>query len=187
MFSRQEAALAYALAAERLIGGEEAFLQGNRAVVPIFVTQLFQSLEVSIKCVGIDSGLINESDARSKQTRSGHGIEELASLVNERLLADSSDPLVQALTFRREDPTHAEIIRKMIRGSEFMRTRESYATRRLGYGEVSEGDFAVVEGLNPWVAAIKQTAQDLPRSVAIVSQWASQPRRPGPFAIWLAA
>ncbi len=187
MFTRQDAALAYALSAERLLGADPSFLAANHAVIPIFVTQLFQSLEISIKHVGVASNLITEGEARARQVRSGHGIHELATLVNERLQATSFDPLVQALTFRRSDPGHAQIIQKMTNGAEFERTRESYATRKLGYGEVRDGDFAVVDGLAPWVAAVKQTAVDLPAIVTIVSQWASQPSRPGPFAIWLAS
>lgn len=187
MFTRQDAALAYALSAERLLGSDAAFLQTNHAVIPIFVTQLFQSLEISIKHVGLASNLITEAEARARQVRSGHGIHELATLVNERLQANTFDPLVQALTLRRSNLGHAQIIRKMISGAEFERTRESYATRKLGYGQVSEGDFAVVEGLAPWVAAIKQTAIDLPTIVSIVSQWASQAGRSGPFAIWFAS
>lgn len=160
-------------------------MQANHAVIPIFVTQLFQSLEISIKHVGLASNLITEAEARTRQVRSGHGIQELAALVNERLQAGTSNPLVQALTFHQSDASHAEIIQKMIAGPEFEHTRESYATRKLGYGQVFDGDFAVVEGLATWVAAIKQTAVNLPTIVSIVSQWASQSGGAKPFAIWL--
>ena len=184
MFTREDAALAYAVAAERLLGSDPSFLQLHHAVIPIFVTQLFQSLEISIKHVGLASKLITEAEARAREVRSGHGIYELARLVNERLQGESFDPLVQALTFGPTESGHAQIIQKMINGAEFERTRESYATRKLGYGEVHDGDFAVVDGLGPWVAAVKQIAVNLPKIVSFVSQWSSQVERPGPFAIW---
>lgn len=186
VFTRDESALAYALSAERLLGADASFLQAHHAVVPIFVTQLFQALEISIKHVGIASSLITESEVRGRDVRSGHGIQELASLVVDRLQGEPFDPLVQALTFAHAEPEHAEIIRKMIHGVEFQRTRESYATRVLGYAEVREGDFAVVEGLEPWVSAVKQTAINLPNAVSIVSQWTSLTGRRGPFTVWLA-
>jgi len=187
IFTREEAALAYALSAERLLGTDASFLQTHHAVVPIFVTQLFQSLEIFIKHVGIASGLITESEARAREVRSGHGIQELAALVVERLHGEPFDPLVQALTFLHHEPGCAEVIRKMIHGIEFGRTRESYATRKLGYGEVRDGDFALVDGLAPWVSAVKQTAVNLPMIVSVVSQWKSSVGRPGPFAVWLAS
>ena len=184
MFTRENAALAYALSAERLLGADSSFLQGHPPIVPIFVTQLFQSLEISIKHVGIASGLITEAEARTRGVRSGHGIQELAELIVERLHGAPFDPLIQALTFFH--PNNAEIIRKMVSGTEFARTRESYATRGLGYAEVREGDFAVVEGLTEWVAAVKLVATSLPKIVSIVSQWNSSAGRSGPFAVWLA-
>lgn len=156
MFTREEAALAYALSAERILGSDSTFLKKNHAVMPIFVTQLFESLEVSIKHVGIASQLITEAEARAKGVRSGHGIYELATLVNTRLHEGFMNPLVQALVFNRSDASHALIIQKMISGAEFERTRKSYARRTLGYGEVRVGDFAVVEGLTAWVDAVSK-------------------------------
>ena len=184
MFTREEAALAYALTAERLLGADVSFLQSQHAVVPIFVTQLFQSLEISIKHVGIASGLITESEARTREVRSGHGIQELATLVVERLGGEPFDPLVQALTVSHSEPACAEIIRKKIHGVEFERTRESYATRKLGYAEVRDGDFALVDGLTQWVSSVKQVAVNLPKIVSVVSQWKSSAGRSGPFAVW---
>jgi hypothetical protein len=186
IFTREEAALAYALSADRLLGAEPAFLQNHHAVVPIFVTLLFQSLEISIKHVGIASGLITESEARARNVRSGHGIQELATLVVERLQGVPFDPLVQALTFSHFEPGHAEIIRKMIHGAEFDRTRESYAKRELGYAEVRDGDFALVDGLARWISAVKDVAVQLPNTVSVVSQWKSSAGRSRPFAVWLA-
>lgn len=185
IFTREEAALAYALAAERLLGGDPSFLDGHRPIVPVFVTLLFQSLEISIKHIGIASGLFTEREARTRSVRSGHGIQELATLAVDRLQGKPFDPLVQALTISQTTPLHAEIIRKMINGAEFERTRGSYAARKLAYGEVVDGDFAIVDDVVTWVAAVKATAIDLPRIVSVVSQWKSTAGASGPFAVWL--
>lgn len=185
MFTTAEAALAYALAAERILGADASFLNQNPASVPIFVSFLFQSLEISIKHVGIESGLFTMLEARSARMRTGHGIAELADLVGEKLSGQPFKPLVQALTYFHTEPNSAEIIHLMIHGAEFEKTRQSYAKRYLGYGEVAVGDFAVVDGLSHWVTAIKQTAVNLPKIVRIVSQWKNSPASSGPFAIWL--
>ena len=74
IFTGQEAAIAYALSAERIFDNDCEFLNANPHVIPIFVSQLFQSLEISIKHVGIASGLFTETEARSRAVRSGHGI-----------------------------------------------------------------------------------------------------------------
>ncbi|MBM4348568.1 MAG: hypothetical protein FJ106_01570, partial [Deltaproteobacteria bacterium] len=56
VYTGQEAAIAYALSAERIAGSDANFLNENQAVIPIFVSLLFQSLEISIKYAGIESG-----------------------------------------------------------------------------------------------------------------------------------
>lgn len=117
--------------------------------------------------------------------RAGHGIREIALLAVERLSGQPFDPLVQALTYFHTECNAAEMIRLMIHGAQFERTRESYATRRLGYGQVAAGDFAVVTDLPGWVAAVKQTAQNLPKIVCLISQWRVSPAKSGPFAVWL--
>lgn len=80
MYTGQEAATAYAVAAERVFGDDGAFLNANPCVVPIFVSNLFQSLEISIKTAGIESGLFVMEEARARENRAGHGIKELAAL-----------------------------------------------------------------------------------------------------------
>lgn len=112
IFTTDEAATAYALSAERILGGDSLFLDRNPAVVPVFVSQLFQSLEISIKHAGIHSGLFTEAEARSRQMRSGHGISEIADLAVERLCGQPHDPLVQALTYFHTEHNAAEIIRR---------------------------------------------------------------------------
>lgn len=88
MFSLDEAAVAYAVAAEHMFGNDATFLNNNPAVVPVFVSMLFQSLEISIKHAGIESGLFTMQEARNRQNRSGHGVKELAALAVDKLGGD---------------------------------------------------------------------------------------------------
>lgn len=185
MFSLDEAAVAYALAAEHMFSGDDVFLDTNPAVVPIFVSLLFQSLEISIKHAGVESGLFTMQAARNRQNRSGHGIRELASLAVEKLGGNPFDPIVMAMTFSNSGDRSSQFIREMICGSKMENTRDAYASRRLGYGEVYEGDFALINPIAEWVAAVKQTALNLPTTIDILSQWRSSASKSKHFAIWL--
>ncbi len=182
MFSLDEAATGYALAAERMLNGDAAFLNANPAVVPIFVTMLFQSLEISIKHAGITSGLFRRCEAR--KIRSGHGVKQLAALAVEKLGGDPFEPIVMAMTSPHPNAS-ARFIREMICGERMEKTRKAYASRDLGYGEVSEGDFATIEPIVGWVDAVKQTALQLPSTIDILSQWHSSSSKSKCFAIWL--
>ncbi len=185
MFSLEEAAAAYALAAENILGGDAAFLNANPAVVPIFVSMLFQSLEISIKHAGIKSGLFTMEEARSRQNRSGHGIKELAVLAVEKLGGDPFAPIVMAMTFSNSGDRSSPFIREMICGNKLEKTRDAYASRRLGYGEVYDGDFALIDPIAEWVSAVKQTAVNLPQTIDILSQWRSSASKSKHFSIWL--
>jgi len=185
MFNLQEAAVAYAIAAEHIFGGDAAFLQANGAVVPLFVSMLFQSLEISIKCAGIESELFTETDARSRQHGSGHRIKELSALADERLGGDGFNPIVMALTFVAGGKRPAQFVRNMICGEDMEDTREAYASRRLGYGQVHEGDFSILYPIPEWVEAVKQTALTLPKTVDILTQWQKSSSPSKHFAIWL--
>ena len=185
MFGLNEAAIAYALAAEHMLGGEPAFVEANPAVVPIFVSMLFQSLEISIKHAGVESGLFTVQDARSRQSRSGHGIKELAALAVEKLGGEPFDPIVLAMTFSYSGDLSCRFIREMICGSKMEMTRNAYASRCLGYGEVRKGDFALIKPISGWVSAIKQTAINLPAIIDILSQWRVSESESKHFSIWL--
>lgn len=185
MFSLEEAAAAYALAAENIFGGDATFLNANPAVVPIFVSMLFQSLEISIKHAGIESGLFTMQEARNRQKRSGHGIKELAALAVEKLGGDPFDPIVMAMTFSNSGDRSSQFIREMICGNRMQKTRDAYASRCLGYGEVHEGDFALINPIAEWVSAVNQTAVNLPKTIDILSQWHSSASKSKHFAIWL--
>ena len=184
-FTGQEAALAYALAAERIAGNGPEFLNDNQAVIPIFVSHLFQSLEISIKYAGIESGLFTEREARSRTMRSGHGIKELAALAVEKLGGRPFVPIMMAMTHFNTVQNSGEIISLMISDAQFEKTRESYASRRLGYGQVADGDFALVAGIPNWIASVKETANNLPQIIDILRQWKASPSKSPHFAIWL--
>jgi hypothetical protein len=172
MFTQQESATAYAVAAQHMLGDDTSFLENNAAVIPIFVSMLFQSLEISIKSAGVESGLFSMKEARSPQdTRSGHGIKELASLAEEKLGGDNFNAIILALSFSNGQDRVAEFLHEMICGSALEKTRDSYASRRLGYGEVHKGDFALIYPVSEWVSAVKQTAMNLPTTIHILSQW----------------
>lgn len=185
MFNLEEAATAYALAAENILGADASFLNANPGVVPIFVSMLFQSLEISIKHAGIESGLFTMQEARNRQNRSGHGIKQLAALAVEKLGGDPFDPIVMAMTFSNSGARSSQFIREMICGSKMEKTRDAYAARRLGYGEVYEGDFALIDPIAEWVSAVRQTAANLPKTIDILSQWHSSASNSKHFAIWL--
>ncbi len=182
IFTRQEATLAYALSAERLFGDDE-FLNQNPAVIPIFVSHLFQSLEISIKHAGIGSKLFNDKKTRSFSK--GHGIKELAMLAVEKLGGKPFGPIIMAMTYFNRIQNSGEIIRLMISGKEFERTRECYALRCLGYAEVSNGDFALVDDIPTWIAVVKETAENLPKTINILKQWKASKSQSQHFAIWL--
>ena len=185
IFTGHEAAIAYALAAERIFGNDYDFLNTNPPVVPIFVSQLFQSLEISIKHAGIASGLFTEGEARARAMRSGHGIKELATLAVEELGGDPFEPILMAMTHFNTHQNSKEVIRQMICGKEFEKTRECYASRSLGYAQVCNGDFALITDIPSWIAAVKETASNLPKIIDILSQWKASPSKSKHFAIWV--
>lgn len=184
IFTGREAALAYALSAERIFGNDYNFLNNNPAVIPIFVSQLFQSIEISIKYAGIESGLFTENEARNRAMRSGHGIKQLGLLACEKLGGDPFEPIVMAMCHFNKHPKSNEIIKLMICGDGFERTRESYATRSLGYAQIADGDFATIDDLTSWIGSVKQTAANLDKTIDIFSEWKSSPSKSKYFAIW---
>lgn len=185
MFNLQEAATAYAKAAERVLGEDVGYLNENQELVPVFVSLLFQSVEISLKHLGIEAGLFTEQEARDKKiTNNGHGVREIADLVNTKLGANNDYPVVNALTAGLNDGRQTEIIREMLFGPGFEATRQSYKSRNLGYMQLSKGDFALVVGLKPWATAVRNVAENLPTAVGVVKQWKSSPTKSYHFAIW---
>jgi hypothetical protein len=183
MFTGCETALAYAISAEKICGNNADFLNANPPVVPIFVSLLFQSLEISIKRAGIDSRLFTIGQA--KQCRHGHGIQELAALLDNRLGDNRFGAVIMAMTFASTHPNRKKIIKEMICGHRLQKTRESYAFRQLGYGEVAEGDFATIQPLSDWIKSVKETASNLPKIIETLSDWKILPIKPKHFTRWL--
>jgi hypothetical protein len=57
------------------------------------------------------------------------------------------------------------IIIKMVYGSEFEPTRQSYACRKITYTEFRKGDLQVVNGSKDWVNAVLATSQNIGSAV----------------------
>ncbi|MFZ2632087.1 MAG: hypothetical protein WA081_20655 [Desulfosalsimonadaceae bacterium] len=185
MFTLQDAAVAYAKGAERILGEDANFLNGNQEVIPVFVSLLFQSLEISLKYLGIEAKLFSEQEARDRKlTRNGHGIKEISDLVNARLGADKDYPVIMAITAGLNNNQAADILHKMIFGEGFDRTRQSYQSRNLGYSQLKQGELALLNGLKPWVIVIREVAENLSTAIRIVSKWKNSTSDSKVFAIW---
>lgn len=185
MFDLREAAVAYAKAADRVLGVDVAYIDVNQELVPVLVALLFQSIEISLKHLGIESGLFTEKEARDKKlTRNGHGVKEIADLVNVKLGANRDYPVVVALTARMTDDWEAGILREMLFGPDFESTRQSYQSRNLGYGKIELGGLAIVQDFKRWVTAVRNIAENLPTAVEVVKQWKASASNSTHFAIW---
>lgn len=185
MFTMQDAALAYAKAAERVLGVDGTYINNNQELVPVFVSLLFQSLEISLKHLGIEAKLFTEQEARDKKlTRNGHGIKEIADLVNTRLGADKDYPVVTALTAGLNDSHASDFLYKMIFDKKFDSCRQAYQSRNLGYSQLKPGELKLLNGLRPWVVSIKEVAENLPSAIRIVSEWKNSSSDSKHFAIW---
>jgi hypothetical protein len=134
MFTLQDAALAYAKGAEQILGGDGTYIKNNQELVPVFVSLLFQSIEISLKHLGIEARLFTEQEARDRKlTRNGHGIKEVADLINARLGADKDYPVVTALTAGLKNSQASDFLQKMIFAKELDSSRQAYQSRNLGY------------------------------------------------------
>lgn len=185
MFSLQDTAKAYAKGANKILGEDASFLNDNQEVIPVFVSLLFQSLEVSLKHLGIESQLFTSTEARDRKlTRNGHGIKEIAELVNEKLGANNNYPVITALTAGLGNAQTAEIIQTMIFFPEFEPTRNSYQNRNLGYAQLKPGELQLLGGLKPWAEAVVEVAENLPIAISVVSEWKNTNTKSKTFAIW---
>ena len=159
MFTLKEAALAHALAAERLLGGDATFLNENEATIPVFVNLLFQSIEMTLKSFAIEAGLATDHELRDKKnTRNGHGIKEIAELINSKI---KDKQLIDILLPRQGFAISNDIVKAMIFDECFSATRESYIKRNIAYSQFSEGDLQIVNGLKQWVDAVKNAAHNI--------------------------
>jgi len=165
----------------------EKYLEKNPEIVPIFISHLFQSLEISLKHFGIESKLFTKKESRSKLfTDNGHNINKIAKLANNRLGTNNNDyPLIMALTFGLDKNSTPEIINKMIFGKEFKPTRKSYKERKLVYSELNTEEIQIINSLKDWVFAVISVAENLDVSVKIASKWKLSNSKHTNFAIWL--
>lgn len=185
MFTLQEAAMAYAKGAERILGEDGTYINENQELVPVFVSLLFQSLEISLKHLGLEAKLFTEEESRDRKlTRNGHGIKEIADLVNSRLGADKDYPVVTALTAGLKDSPAADFLYKMIFDKEFDSSRQAYQSRNLGYSQLKPGELKLLNGLKPWVVAIKKVVENLPTAIRIVSEWKNSRSNSKHFMLW---
>jgi len=185
MYNLQEIALAYAKGASRIIGEDDSYLNSNQEVIPVFISLLFQSLEITLKHLGIESKLFTKKESRDRKlTNNGHGIKEIAELANARLGADKNYPVVMALTAGIENSQTSEIINAMIFSSKFEPTRSSYQSRSLAYSQFQAGELQILDNLKPWVIAVEEVAENLPAAIKIVSEWQASKVNSTTFAIW---
>ena len=184
MFDLQEAAIGYVKSAERILGEDARFLNENPEVVPIFISLPFQSLEISLKHLGLESKLFSEQESRDRKlTKNGHGILEIANLINDRLGAKGDFPVIMALTAGMIDTQHQEILQRMIFDLEGESVRKSYESRNLGYLQLKPDDLKLLS-LKPWVTSVREVAYNLPRAIDVVISWKNSTSRSGTFAIW---
>jgi hypothetical protein len=189
-FTRRQGALAYALCAERFFIDTDNFkklMNENEAVFPILVSLLFQSLEISIKHVGVESKILEEAEIR--RIGNGHDIEKLSNAICDRMFNDilneaagdgrrlnprTRDHLLRglkadfvgSLTRKIVDRASQQHISKMIWGNEFAETRKCYSYRNLGYAHVGDHDFAYYSNFPRWIDIVKQVAQNLDDAIA---------------------
>lgn len=184
MYSLQDAAIAYAKAAKRILGEDAIFLSDNHNIIPVFVSLLYQSIEISLKHLGIESQLFTRQESRDRQlTKNGHGVKEIADLVNDRLGANKNYPIIIALTAGLNNTQTAEILQNLIFSLEFEPTRRSYQNRNLGYAQLTSGELQLFNGLKPWVVAVEEVAQNLPVAIGVVSEWKKSNSNSTTFAI----
>lgn len=159
MYTLKEASLGHAKAAERLIFDGVDFLNDSHEVVPVFVNLLFQSVEMTLKSLATEAGLVDLKGLRKTKTfGNGHDIDKLAKYIEK----ESGVPCVVDLLLPRQGFIDSNIILKeMIVGDRFAPSRRSYQSRNITYSQFEEGELQIVEGLNDWVKAVKKAAENI--------------------------
>jgi len=164
--------ISYVKTAELILGSDVSYLTDNPDMVPQFVNALFQSLEISLKGFGTSSGLVSEDEMRNRRlVGNGHDIEKIGDLLKEKLGDISNRRLVAVLLDGIESDVSV-IIEKMIFGRDFKPTRKSYYKRKLVYhAELESGEIQIVNGLRPWLEAVKAVAENVDNAIAVVNRW----------------
>lgn len=168
MFSLKEVAIAHAKAAARLLEPNAEFLNSNEEVIPVFVNLLFQSVEVIIKSLAIESGLADEKELRDRETtRNGHGIRELACLINGKI---GADVIVDLLLPKRGYAVSNEMLKIMIFGTEFAPSRNAYASRKITYSQFGAGELQLFGSANDWVKAVMSAAKNIESAISKINR-----------------
>lgn len=166
--------VSYAKAAKRIMGEDAEFLNNNPDMVPQFVNALFQSVEISLKNIGNQSGLTNTTETtggRGGLIGNGHDIKCMGELLRDRLGGISRRRLMNLVTAGLENGS-AELLEAMVFGDTFEPTRISYKNRKLVYhAELEEGDIQLVQGIKHWVDVVKSIAENVDNVLAIIKRW----------------
>ncbi len=163
MFSLKESALGHAKAAERLVDDEAVFLNRNKEVAPVFINLLFQSVEITLKAFATETGLATEKELRDREiTKNGHGIFELANLINSKL---EDIEVIDLLLPMRGFADSNDVLMAMVYDDKFKPSRDSYVRRNITYAQLKPGDLQVVVGVKGWVEAIRKAAENLDHAV----------------------
>ena len=163
MYSLKETSLGHAKAAERLIFDGVDFINTSHEVVPVFVNLLFQSVEMTLKSIATESGLVTIKGLRNKNKfGNGHDLMRVARFIDSKL-GDQS--IVDLLLPRQSFADSNIILNEMIFGDMFAPSRSSYQRRNITYSQFGEGELQIVEGVNGWVKAVKQAAENIDNGV----------------------
>lgn len=162
MYSLTDSAIAHAKSAQKLLEPDGTFLNTQKAAIPVFVNLLFQSIEISLKSFATEAELLSPRELRSTNLRNGHGIREIAEAINKKM---PPKEVINLLLPMRGFAISNAIIIKMVYGSEFEPTRQSYACRKITYAEFRKGDLQVVNGSKDWVNAVLATSQNIGSAV----------------------
>jgi len=168
VYSLKETSLGHAKAAERLIFDGVDFLNTSHEVVPVFINLLFQSVEMTLKSLATESGLVSIKGLRnSKKFGNGHDIKRLAQFIESNLGGQS---IVDLLLPRQGFADSNIILNEMISGDKFAPSRSSYQRRNITYSQFGQGELQVVEGVNNWAKAVKQAAENIDKGVVEIGQ-----------------
>ena len=181
--SRKDAASAYARGAQIIIGESPEHLNQYRALVPVVVSNLYQSIEISIKYAGVESGVLQESEIRGFRSNplpqhlqhNGHDIDLLLGAIDHRLEMDGSGAGVCAIQICAGDLVGRELIRTMLTDSRLKSTRDAYCSRRLGYVEIESKEVSFPTALPAWSAATICVAESIDGAVAALKELSGTP------------
>ena len=170
MLNCEEAAVVCALRAERVLDKAPDGLL-NRTIIPPSVSLLFKSLEMSIRCAIVESGVVAYTETIGPKMHDEHGIEELVKLAAKRLKVKPS-VIAEAMTHKIKSYSEKDMIEDMIYSRAFEKLRIAYAKNCLGSAELCNlkgGSFSTISDVKVWIEVVKKTAEKLPMTVGVFS------------------